>query len=370
MSTIKVLHVIARMNVGGTARYVGDLVQNIPNSALATGYVQGSEIEDPVVIKINPHRIPHMGRAISPFNDFKAWLELRKLINEIKPEIVHTHTFKAGLLGRLIGGNHKRVHTFHGHLFDDQSFSPIEKMVITFSERYLAKRTDVLISVGERVGQDLRASGIGPNKKWVSIAPGVQALPKIDKSKAREVLGLNPNVFLVGWMARMTGVKNPLMALDVAKKLPDVQFVMAGGGNLLELVAKSAPANVAVIGWTDASLFWSAVDCALSTSDNEGMPIALIEAQQASKPVIATDVGSNSEVIVNGATGIVVPKDLDSLVSAVQQLAKNQKQRLEMGQAAKLWALQQFSVDRMLIKHEENYSKLLMKANPQRGDAY
>ena len=289
MSTIKVLHVIARMNVGGTARYVGDLVQNIPNNALATGYVQGSEIEDPVVININPYRIPHMGRAISPLNDFKAWLELRKLINEIKPEIVHTHTFKAGLLGRLIGGNHKRVHTFHGHLFDDQSFSSIEKGIITLSERYLANRTDVLISVGERVGQDLRASGIGPNKKWVSIAPGVEALPSFDKAEARKILGIKADVFLVGWMARMTGVKNPLLALDVARQMPDVQFVMAGGGDLLELVAKSAPANVAVIGWTDASLFWSAVDCALSTSDNEGMPIALIEAQLAGLPAVVRE---------------------------------------------------------------------------------
>ena len=289
MSTIKVLHVIARMNVGGTARYVGDLVQNIPNSALATGYVQGSEIEDPVVININPYRIPHMGRAISPLNDFKAWLELRKLINEIKPEIVHTHTFKAGLLGRLIGGNHKRVHTFHGHLFDDQSFSSIEKGIITLSERYLANRTDVLISVGERVGQDLRASGIGPNKKWVSIAPGVEALPSFDKAEARKILGIKADVFLVGWMARMTGVKNPLLALDVARQMPDVQFVMAGGGDLLELVAKSAPANVAVIGWTDASLIWSAVDCALSTSDNEGMPIALIEAQLAGLPAVVRE---------------------------------------------------------------------------------
>ena len=109
MSTIKVLHVIARMNVGGTARYVGDLVENIPNSTLAIGYVQGSEIEDLIVNTINPYRIPHLGRKISPINDFKAWVELRRLIREIKPEIVHTHTFKAGLIGRLVSGDHKCI---------------------------------------------------------------------------------------------------------------------------------------------------------------------------------------------------------------------------------------------------------------------
>ena len=95
MSTIKVLHVIARMNVGGTARYVGDLVENIPNSALATGYVQGTEIEDSAVGAINPYRILHLGRKVSPLNDFRAWVELRRLIGEIEPDIIHTHTFKA-----------------------------------------------------------------------------------------------------------------------------------------------------------------------------------------------------------------------------------------------------------------------------------
>ena len=357
MSTIKVLHVIARMNVGGTARYVGDLVENIPNSALATGYVQRSEIEDPVVNTISPYRIPHLGRKISPINDFKAWVELRRLIREIKPEIVHTHTFKAGLIGRLIGGDHKRVHTFHGHLFDDQSFSPVEKWIITFSERYLASRTDFLISVGEKVGQDLRAAGIGSNKKWASIAPGVQALPKIDKPKAREILGLKLDVFTVGWMARMTGVKNPLLALEVARQLPNVHFVMAGGGDLLEQVKAKAPVNVQVIGWADAATFWSAVDCALSTSDNEGMPIALIEAQLAGVPVLATDVGSNSEVIVNGTTGLLVGKDIDPLVHAIEQLMRMGELRIQMERLSEENARLRFAIGPMLQKHNVIYTE-------------
>ena len=356
MSTIKVLHVIARMNVGGTARYVGDLVENIPNSALATGYVQGSEIEDPVVNTINPYRIPHLGRKISPINDFKAWVELRRLIREIKPEIVHTHTFKAGLIGRLIGGDHKRVHTFHGHLFDDQSFSPIEKWIITFSERYLASRTDVLISVGEKVGQDLRAAGIGPNKKWASIAPGVQALPKINKTRAREILGLKLDVFTVGWMARMTGVKNPFLALEVARQLPNVHFVMAGGGDLLEQVKAKTPINVQVIGWADAATFWSAVDCALSTSDNEGMPIALIEAQLAGVPVIATDVGSNSEVIKDGLTGIITKSNSKSIVMILKNLMLDRSRLIAMTAQSPVWSSKKFDLVVMIDLHSMIYS--------------
>ena len=220
MSTTRVLHVIARMNVGGMARYVSELVEKIPNSALATGFVQGAEIEDPSVSKLVIHRIPHMGRKISIVSDFKSWLKLRTLIKRLNPEIVHTHTFKAGLIGRLVGGEHKRVHTFHGHLFDDQSFSTLEKKIIMLAERYLAKKTDILISVGKKVGVELRSAGVGGNEKWVSIPPGVDRLPQIEKSAARVLLNLDSEDFLVGWMARMTGVKNPDLMLEVARKLP------------------------------------------------------------------------------------------------------------------------------------------------------
>ena len=356
---IKVLHVIARMNVGGTARYVGELVEKIPDSSLATGYVQGLEVEDPSVQALPVIRVPHMGRKISPFKDFQAWFELRKIIDEQKPAIVHTHTFKAGLIGRLVGGPHRRVHTFHGHLFDDQSFSGLEKKVITFAEKFLANRTDLLISVGKKVGIELRTAGVGKNRNWHSIAPGVIALARIEKKEARRKIGINNDSVLFGWMARVTEVKNPFLLIEVAKRLPSIDFVMAGGGNLLEQVKARAPKNLSVIGWADASVFWSAVDCAISTSDNEGMPVALIEAQLAGIPVIATDVGSNSEVIENGVTGIVTTKDLEMLVSAVQRLAGNASMRAAMGDAARTRALKEFNMENMINAHIDAYAKIM-----------
>ena len=356
---IKVLHVIARMNVGGTARYVGELVEKIPDSSLATGYVQGLEVEDPSVQALPVIRVPHMGRKISPFKDFQAWFELRKIIDEQKPAIVHTHTFKAGLIGRLVGGPHRRVHTFHGHLFDDQSFSGLEKKVITFAEKFLANRTDLLISVGIKVGIELRAEGVGKNKNWQSIAPGVIPLAHIEKKEARRKIGINNDPVLFGWMARVTEVKNPFLLIEVAKRLPSIDFVMAGGGNLLEQVKARAPKNLSVIGWADASVFWSAVDCAISTSDNEGMPVALIEAQLAGIPVIATDVGSNSEVIENGITGIVTTKDLEMLVSEVQRLARNASMRAAMGDMARIRALKEFNMEKMINTHTDAYAKIM-----------
>jgi glycosyltransferase involved in cell wall biosynthesis len=346
------------MNVGGTARYVGELVEKIPNSKLATGYVQGAEIEDPRLQKLDVLRIPHMGREISPRNDFRAWLELRKIIKEIKPAIVHTHTFKAGLIGRLIKGEHKKVHTFHGHLFDDQSFSSLEKHMITITEKFLAKRTDLLISVGKKVGVELRTEGIGPDKTWLSIAPGVNALPVIEKAQARKSLGLSTDGILFGWMARMVEVKNPFLLLEIARHLPEVRFVMAGGGNLLDEIKFKASKNVTIIGWADAATFWSAVDCAISTSDNEGMPIALIEAQLAGVPVIATDVGSNAEVIEDGFTGIVTSKSLNELIKAVKKMLVDKDLINRIGKVGRDRASEEFSVDKMIDAHRHAYSNL------------
>ena len=348
------------MNVGGTARYVGELVENIPLSKLATGYVQSGEIEDNCLHKITILRIPHLGRRISPFNDFIAWIELRKIIKETKPAIVHTHTYKAGFIGRLISGKHRSVHTFHGHLFNDKSFSPIAKKFIAFAERFLANRTDLLISVGEKVGTELRAEGIGVNQDWQSIAPGVQALPSLAKSQARRALGLKVDVIYVGWMARMAQVKNPFLLLEIARQLPEVSFVMAGGGLLLKEIKESAPENVAVIGWTNAATFWSGMDCAISTSDNEGMPVALIEAQLAGVPVIATDVGSNSEVIENHKTGIITSKNALHLVEAVSNLVNNAPLRISMGIAASERAKREFSKEKMISAHNLAYSMLLL----------
>ena len=349
---MKVLHVIARMNVGGTARYVGDLVAAKPagfESLLAVGHVQGSEIEDDCVHGLPVVRIPSMGRAINPVADARAYWKLRRVIREFKPDIVHSHTFKAGLLARLVPGSHKRIHTFHGHLFDDQSFGGLQKAVITFCEKLGAARSDVLVSVGEKVGRELRAAGIGLGKKWVSIAPGVKPLET----------SIYRGDFVVGWMARVTSVKNPMLAVEVARLLPSVNFVMAGGGDLLDEVRAAAPANLSVIGWTDAAKFWSSVSVALSTSDNEGMPIALIEAQLAGIPVVATDVGSNNEVIADGETGFVVGKSAGEIADAIARLAGDTDLRAAFGKAAGVRARSVFSPAQCIQSHSETYQRLL-----------
>jgi glycosyltransferase involved in cell wall biosynthesis len=361
-SEITVLHVIARLNVGGTARYIARLVEELPQHKIkafvATGYVQGSEQEDPSAKKLKVIRIPSLGRQINPIKDHFAFKQLLKVVKEVKPDILHTHTFKAGYIGRsktreinkAAGKQVKSVHTFHGHLFDDPEFSGVKSTIITSLERRFAKRTDALVTVGAQVGKELLERRIGQPKQFTNIPPGVDPL-KIPKAKPRKKI-------TIGWIARVTGVKNPMRALEIARMFPDAQFLIAGGGDLLDQVSAQAPHNTKVLGWTDAPKLFAASDIILSTSENEGMPIALIEAQLASKPVIATKVGGVAEVVINNKTGFVTSKNTEELAKALRKLIDSKALRTTQGRAAKAHATKAFSVENMIKAHVSLYKKL------------
>jgi glycosyltransferase involved in cell wall biosynthesis len=359
---MRVLHVIARLNVGGTARYITRLAEELPKhkveTFVATGYVQGSEQEDPSAKKLKVIRIPSLGRQFNPIKDHYAFKQLLEIVKEIKPDILHTHTFKAGFIGRIktkeinkaAGKRVKFVHTFHGHLFDDPEFSGLKSLIITSFERRFAMRSDAIITVGNQVATELFEREIGQPEQFTNIPPGVEPL-KIPKAKPRTKV-------TIGWIARVTGVKNPLRALEIAKLFPDAQFLIAGGGDLLEQVKEEAPKNTKVLGWTDAAKLFADSDIILSTSENEGMPIALIEAQLASKPVVATNVGGVAEVVINNKTGFVTKKNTQELAKALEKLIDSKALRTAQGKAARNHATKAFSVEKMINAHVSLYKKL------------
>ena len=360
---MRVLHVIARLNIGGTARYVTRLAEELPKhkveTFIATGFVQGSETEDPSAKKLKVIRIPSLGRQINPIKDHFALKQLLAVVSEVKPDILHTHTFKAGFIGRIktneidkaAGKRVKFVHTFHGHLFDDPEFSGLKSLIITTFERRFAMRTDAIITVGAQVGKELLEREIGQPEQFTNIPPGVEPL-KLPKAKPRTKVS-------IGWIARVTGVKNPLRAVEIAKLFPDAQFLIAGGGEMLEQVKAQAPKNTKVLGWTDAAELFASSDIILSTSENEGMPIALIEAQLASKPVVATNVGGVAEVVINNKTGFVTRKNTEDLAKALEKLIDSKALRSAQGKAAKAHATKAFSVERMIKAHVSLYKKLV-----------
>ena len=361
---MRVLHVIARLNVGGTARYITQLAEELPKHGIATfiatGFVQGAEVEDPSAASIEVARVPSLGRSMNPIKDHFARKQLEKIIAEVKPDIIHTHTFKAGYVIRMKKQNVPVVHSFHGHLLDDPEFSGFKSKVIIEVERMLAKRSARLVTVGRRVAEELLEQHIGTKEQYVNIPPGVVALNITPREEALKNLGLTDNGQpIVGWIARVTGVKNPMLALQVSDALSDTQFVLAGGGDLLEEVKAKAPSNVSVIGWAQAADLFGASDIILSTSENEGMPVALIEAQLAGKPVVATDVGSVSEVILNHETGVVTNKNVGSIAGALEPLLLDAHKRKEMGTLATARAHALFSVDRMINAHVDLYKSIV-----------
>jgi glycosyltransferase involved in cell wall biosynthesis len=368
---MRVLHLIARLNVGGTARYITRLVEEMPGRGIetlvATGYVQGEETEDPSTGVIDVIRVASLGRAINPIKDLQARKELLKIVEKVQPDVLHTHTFKAGVLGRArisqinraAGKELRFVHTFHGHLFDDPEFSSTKHWAITALERRYAMRTNTLVSVGEQVIQDLLQREIGNPNQYINIPPGVDSLKITPHSQAFANLNIaDDGRLVIGWIARVTGVKNPMRALEVARAIPDAHFVMAGGGDLLETIKVTAPSNVTVLGWADARDLFGVSDIVLSTSENEGMPIALIEAQLAGKPVVATNVGAVAEVIAHGETGYVVAKQTLNLVNAINKLITNPQLREHFGTMATIRATPLFSVERMINAHLELYQSL------------
>jgi glycosyltransferase involved in cell wall biosynthesis len=368
---VVVLQVIARMNLGGTSKYLLTLSKELEaigiKSPIAAGFVQIGEIEDPDLKKIKPIRINHLGRKISPLNDYRAMIELRKVILQVRPDIIHTHTFKAGLIARaqrnkiekILGKKIKFIHTFHGHLFDDPQFKGFKVLVISAIEKSLSKKSDQLITVGENVKNDLESRGIKGKKETISIPPAVIPLKLLNKESALKKFRVRKkNRIRVIWMARVTGVKNPLRLIGIANSLPNIDFYMVGGGELLEEIKVSAPKNLKVLGWQDAKNVLPIADIFLSTSENEGMPIALIEAQLAGIPVVATDVGSVSEVIIDNKTGLLCSKSNSELIKAINELAQNKSERLKFGKNGKVNALKLYSKKKLISTHKVLYSKL------------
>jgi len=361
---MRVLHVIARLNVGGTARYITQLANELPKHGIeafvATGYVQGAEVEDESAQSIDLIRIKSMGRSIRPIKDHFARMQLDKIIAQVKPDIIHTHTFKAGYVVRMKKQPVPVIHTFHGHLLDDPEFSGFKSRVIVEVERMLAKKSVRLVTVGRRVADELLEQRIGTKDQYINIPPGVVALNVTPKAEALKNLNLpDDGKPIVGWIARVTGVKNPMLALEVADAMPDTHFVLAGGGDLLEKVKTAAPSNVSVVGWAKAEDVFGASEIILSTSENEGMPVALIEAQLAGKPVVATDVGSVSEVVLNHETGIVTNKNAGSIALALETLLLDKQKRTDMGTLATSRANALFSVDRMINAHIALYKSIV-----------
>ena len=366
---MKVLHLIARFNTGGTATWISNLASsqqvNGYEVLICTGRVSKGEREDSTIRNVPSKYLKNLGREISIFADLMAFFEIRRILIEYRPDLINTHTAKAGVLGRIaaLSLGSKRpyiVHTIHGHLLYGY-FGRIGRMLVILFERFLANRTDMLLFAGERVLRDCLAEGIGKNCQTYVVRPGVRPPLKLTRLEARANLGLErigSNV-CVGWLARIAPIKRLDRVLGVAALLPHITFLIGGGGEDLSKYKETAPDNCFFLGWVDPSNFWNSCDIALLTSDNEALPISLIEAQLLSIPAVTTPAGSAIEVVKHNHSGLVADFSIQGLAAAIEKLVNSVSLRAKMGKNAEHDATEIFSLERQFRDHNEAYSKAM-----------
>ena len=378
---IKVMRIIARMNVGGPAVQVSGLMRGLSstdfNHRLYTGYCAEDEVD---YIKdqapdVQAIQLDGLGRKVNPRVDFLILFRLIKEIQAFKPDIIHTHTAKAGVIGRLASilslYPSKRVHTFHGHLLSGYFGPSVTKLVILV-ERILALKTNTLVSVGGKVRDELLAKKIGKLSKYRIFPPGLVLKALVSRENALKILGLESNFVYVSFIGRVTQIKRPDRFLDmveiVTKQNKNVKFLVAGGGDLLEECKKSAHERslpILFLGWrSDIENILSASDIVVLTSDNEGTPISLIQAGFAGKPTVSTNVGSVKEIVLDGKSGLITELTPESLAIAVSSLVDDDVLRKNFGSAASVHTHTNYSVDRLVKDHSRLYKELISNPKP------
>ncbi len=370
------MRIIARMNVGGPAVQVSGLMRGFNSTEfdhrLYTGFCATDEADylDSVATDVEAIRIEGLGRRVSLGGDIKAFISLVEAIRDFKPHIIHTHTAKAGFLGRLASlvSLHKsvRVHTFHGHLLNGY-FGSFKRMLVVIAEKSLAFITGQLLAVGDKVRQDLLEAGIGSKQKFGMMPPGLAIGSLPSKNDALTFFGLNNELMQCAFIGRVTQIKRPDRFLEIVSEIKrrniGLEFFIAGDGELLEecrerIIAEDLP--VKVLGWqSNIEKVLSAADIVVLTSDNEGTPLSLIQAGMAGLPVVSTNVGSVPEVVLDNTTGLITSLDVQEIANALEKLVSDKALRAQLGNAAQEFTLANFGVQRLVHDHEVLYKKLL-----------
>jgi len=378
---IRVLRVIARLNVGGPAIHATLLTGRLNPARFATTLVAGSEEAGeanylelhgrtmPVLI------LPDLGREIRPLSDVRTVWRLMQVVRRERPHIVHTHTAKAGALGRLAAilcGVPIIVHTYHGHVLRGY-FSPAKTAVYRAIERMLALGTDRLLTVTDRVGQELQALGVGRPAHYRTLPLGFDLAPLLVAERRRGELRAELQVGdapLVGIVARLVPIKAHdvflAMAARVRQTYSTAVFVIVGDGELRTSLEQRAvdlglAGAVRFLGWrADIDRLYADIDVVVLTSRNEGSPVALIEAMAAGVPVVSTEVGGVADVVQHGATGLLAPMDDDAaLARHVVTLLGDRDLGRRMGQRGRAIVAATYSADRLVSDIEALYEELL-----------
>lgn len=378
---IRVAHIITRLCKGGAQENTFNSVRLInrdrfiPN--LISGPTTGSEgsIESDIAAAgIDILRVPDLVREISPMRDFRALRHLTRLFRVNKYDVVHTHTSKAGFLGRLAAVRARVpiiVHTPHGNIFDGY-FPYFVTRAFIGMERYAARHTDRIIELTPKGVEDHLRENIGRPDQFTVIFSGIDLAPFEDairrRDATRSALGIEPGHILVGAVGRLEPVKGFMhfvaAAHRIAESMPECRFIIAGQGSQdAALRAEAAPLGdrFRFLGMRhDVPDIMAALDIFVLSSLNEGMGRVLLEAGAAGVSAVATNVGGVPDIVHDGCTGLLIPpRDPIKLAEAVCALARDPARRRELGQAARKKVAPHFGLERMVRRIEGLYEELI-----------
>lgn len=370
----KVVRLITRLNVGGPARQALLLTRDLADrfdTVLAAGRatdVEGELLDEAVPV----HRVP-LVRPTDPTNDSRALVAVRRLLIETRPAILHTHMAKAGTIGRMaartVASRPRTVHTFHGHVLDGY-FRPSTQRAFIEVERRLARTTDVLIAVSPEIRDALLDLRIGRPAQFhvVSLGFDLSRFLAVERPAGalRARLGLPADVPLVGIVGRLVPIKDVATMLAAMAELPAAHLAVVGDGELRPAL-EAAARQLGVAGrvhftgwWADVAEAMSDLDVVALTSRNEGTPVALIEAQAAGRPVVATDVGGVRHVVGDGEGGyLVAPGDVTALADRIGRLVADPGLRGEMGAKGRASIRHRFGKESLLDAIADIYIDLL-----------
>lgn len=378
---LRIAIVIARLNVGGPATHVIGLTAGLPHDQFTVRLLAGREGRGEAGMQylaeemgIRPESVPELSPHLGPA-DIPAFLRLLSIFRAWKPDVVHTHTAKAGAVGRAAArcaGVPVVIHTFHGHVLRGY-FSPPVELFFRLIERSLTRITDRIVTLSPALRDDLASMGIARPEKISVIPLGMDLKAFRDgagrRAELRDELGVGPQQPLVGTVGRLVPIKNHRLFLEAARSMVDsgspVGFVIVGDGELRDsLKAYAVQLGIAervhFLGWKkDMAPVYAALDVFALTSDNEGTPVAVIEAMAAGVPVAATAVGGVPDVVRDGETGRLVPPGDPRAMSRAWRKALDEKAESErMCGQARREVERQFGRERMISAMAEMYRRL------------
>lgn len=377
MTSPSVLELVTRMNIGGPARHVLHLARELPPrfdvrvAAGRSGSEEGTLTDENVAV--TPVSLI---RDISPKHDLRAVGEVRRLLAGMS--LLHTHMAKAGSVGRLAASTvtprPRTVHTFHGHVLEGYFRPTVERAFLT-AERRLARRTDALVAVSAEVRDALYDLGIGRANQWHVIRPASDLDPffaaqRGTNRRVRERLGVPADAMLFAILGRLAPIKDHAAAIRAVADT-GAHLAICGEGEL-EPQLRGLVSDLRIedrvhfLGWVeDVPGFLAGVDGVLLTSRNEGTPLALVEAQAAGLPVVATAVGGVGDVIEHGVTGLLVPPgDPAATSQALGRLVVDPEVRQSYGDAGRRRMLRRYDPRSAVEKLARLYEHLLHAAAP------